>query len=345
MDLQKELPFLTKDIKGIGGKIKEKPEYFIVEEIPLYNAEGEGEHLYVNIIKENLTTPELQKKISKLFNIPLNDVGYAGIKDKHARTTQTFSIRTGIINEKQIEQIKSEIEDKLSVKVNWTSPHKNKLKIGHLLGNKFIITITDIQVEINEALKMAESISKVVKENGLPNYFGPQRFGIEGMNINRAKQILEGNLIINDKWLKRFLLSSYQSHLCNKYLALRIEKGLFDKILKGDIAKKHDTGGLFLVEDVSEQERFNRKEISFTAPLFGKKMMQCGYDALNLEDELLEKEGLTREKFSKLFGNRRLGRIFVEDIECKKTDEGIQLSFTLPKGAFATTLLREIIKY
>lgn len=141
--------------------------------------------------------------------------------------------------------------------------------------------------------------------------------------------------------MKRFLIGSYQSYLCNLYIKKRVDEGLFSKILIGDIAKKHDTEGLFLVENLEEEsKRFDNKEISFTAPLYGRDMKQAEKESKDLEDSIIE--NIDTNKLGS--GNRRLGRLLIEDIKISESEEGFWLEFSLTKGAFATIVLREIMK-
>lgn len=335
-----ELPYITEGLEGTGGKVREKTGHFMVEEIPLYQPSGEGQHLYVNITKEGLATRDVQLELAKLFGLPAHGVGAAGLKDKNAITTQTFSVLLkGVTEEEAKEKLKG-----LPVKVNWSRLHGNKLRRGHLLGNRFIITITDVGPG---SLEKAEAVCRRLKETGLPNYYGSQRFGSSGENWRKGLELIQGRAREQNRWLRKFLIASYQSHLCNTYLARRVEKGLFYTILKGDIAKKHDTGGLFLVEDDKEaQERFDRKEISFTAPMYGPGMRKAEGPSGELEEEVLEQSGVTLEQLgkAKVEGTRRLGRLLVPDLEVKQSKEGLVLTFSLPKGSFATTVLREIMK-
>jgi tRNA pseudouridine13 synthase len=347
MDISLTLPYTTKDLPGIGGKLRKTANNFIVEEIPLYEPQGKGEHLYVNITKEGLTTKEVQRKLANLFKIPITSIGFAGMKDKNARTTQTFSIKVGRVDERFIEQTLSQIKDNLPVTVNWAKLHKNKLRVGHLLGNRFIITITDLEVSPEEALEKVQRIKEEIKRRGLPNFFGPQRFGLNGKNIRLGLEIIKGERSAVNNWTRRFLISSYQSYLCNLYLIYRLETGNFDKILKGDIAKKYDTGGLFEVENVEkEQIRYENHEISFTAPIYGYKMWETKGPAQELEAKVLGETGMSMEQFrnAKIKGTRRLGRLLIPDLDVKLKSKDLVVSFSLPKGAFATTVLREIMK-
>jgi tRNA pseudouridine13 synthase len=274
------LPYISKG--KIEGKIKGKPEHFKVTEVPLYLPSGEGNHLYLNITKKNLTSTEVKDRISKIFKFDKKRVGLAGLKDKKAVTTQTFSVN--IQNKEKIKEKIDKIQKIKNLKVNWYKRHRNKLKKGHLLGNKFEIIISDIEYKNKDIKKIKKILTQL--EEGIPNYYGEQRFGKQGDNHLKGLKIIKGELNVKRRWLKRFLISSYQSHLCNLYLKKRIEKGLFYKILEGDIAKKHSTGGLFVVTDLKEQKRFDNKEISFTCPIFGKKMWEAEKKAGRLEREV-----------------------------------------------------------
>lgn len=340
LDIDLSLPYITESIPGIGGKIRQKSSHFRVEEQPIYEPQGIGNHLYVNITKEDLTTREVQLRLADLFEIKPEDIGKAGLKDKYAVTTQTFSV---LFNDHTApEEITPIIEENIPIKVNWAKYHNNKLRAGHLKGNKFTILITEPEGTIEQAQKIADSIN----ETGLPNFYGVQRTGKYGENIHQGWLILKKKKRLGDRWLRKYLLSSYQSYLCNRYLVKRIEKGLFNKIMLGDIAKKHETGGLFWVEDKeTDQQRFDSKEISFTTPMFGYKMSQPKEEALELENEVLEEMEIDLQEFraQSVKGTRRIGRV-LPDIMVSGHPEGIQLEFNLPKGGFATVLLREFMK-
>lgn len=339
LDLDLTLPYIN-DLPGIGGKIRQQPNHFAVEEIPVYQPQGTGNHLYVNITKENLTTRDVQLRLADLFQIKPEEVGKAGLKDKYAVTTQTFSV---LFNDHAFpDEIMPIIEDNIPIKVNWAKYHNNKLRAGHLIGNKFTILITDPEGSFQQAQIIADSIN----ETGLPNFYGVQRIGKEGENIHQGWLILKKKKRLGNRWLRKYLLSSYQSYLCNRYLVKRIEKGMFNTILQGDIAKKHETGGLFWVEDQeTDQKRFDVKEISFTAPMFGYKMSKPKDESLALEEEILAEMGLDVQEFraQRVKGTRRLGRVLPE-ITVSDHIDGIQLEFALPKGSFATILLREFMK-
>ncbi len=354
------LPYVTHDLPGFGGTLRATPDDFSVEEIPLYEPTGEGQHLYVRLTKAGMTTKEVQQRLARLLQLERRAVSFAGMKDKHARTTQTFSINIG----HQADEFAAEAEARLRegladlpVTLHWVQRHRNKLKLGHLLGNRFTIRITGLDIPIDEAASRAEAIAAQIGERGVPNYFGPQRFGASGDNAERGLAIIRKEQWVSDRWLRRFLMSAYQSHLCNRYLALRLERDLFDGLVLGDFAKKVDTGGLFVVEDLAaEQLRYAAHEISFTAPMYGSKMRAAQADAAALEDEVLAEAEVSLADLQrvKLNGTRRLGRLLPK-VEIDSTDDpaaevdgaahkALTLCFSLPKGAFATTVLREFTK-
>lgn len=335
------LPFVTSELPGFGGHLKAEPGYFQVEEIPLYEPAGQGEHLYVVLTREGWNTRQVAEALAKHFSLPVRSIGFAGLKDRHARSTQTFSL-PGLAPEDA-----RSIESSLPFDVHKACLHRNKLKTGHLLGNRFQITVTHLDVAPPEALARAREVAEAVARRGVPNFFGAQRFGIDGGNVSRGRDALLGGGPHRDQWLRRLLISAYQSHLFNIYLARRMTMGLFDRLLPGDIAKKADTGGMFEIADVStEQPRYQRGEITFTGPIYGRKMWAAKDMAGELEATILEEAGLTTDDFRKarIEGTRRPGRLWLPAIDLAICDNALQLSFTLPKGAYATVVVREFTK-
>jgi tRNA pseudouridine13 synthase len=343
------LPYITSDLPGIGGQLRLTPDHFVVEELPLYEALGEGQHLYVNLTKVGLTTKDVQAQLERLFGLKRGDVSFAGMKDKQARTTQTFSVNVGFQRAEFAESAAARIREQLPVEVHWVRFHRNKLRPGHLLGNRFTVTVTEPACDQAEALRRTEVIWERLAAHGLPNYFGPQRFGSGGNNVRQGLAILQGQPGHHSPWLRRFLVAAYQSFLCNRYLARRVELGLFERMLTGDVAKKHATGGMFQVEDAAaETPRLAAQEISFTAPMYGPKMWAATGEAGDLEAAVLAESpvGMDALAAARVEGTRRLGRLLAGEVQIVPTDadNALKLSFTLPKGAFATTLLREFMK-
>lgn len=173
-----ELPYLTSDLPGIGGRIKCRPEDFIVEEVPLYEPTGEGTHLYVRIQKTGIPTMQAVKDVARALGRPARDVGYAGLKDADAVTTQTVSVE-------HVDPARIEALDLPRIRVLDVSRHTNKLKLGHLKGNRFTIRLRDVDPERVDDVRSALT---TLARRGVPNYFGPQRFGMRGdtWQIGRA---------------------------------------------------------------------------------------------------------------------------------------------------------------
>jgi tRNA pseudouridine13 synthase len=166
------LPHCTPDLPGVGGSIKQRPEDFFVQEIPLYEPAGQGEHVYCEIEKIGLSTFETIDRVARALNVSPRDIGYAGLKDAAAITRQLFSIRGA--DESAVMNLHL---PQMSVK--WAARHGNKLRLGHLGGNRFAVKIR--HVNPTDVVKLTPLIRQI-QERGMPNYFGEQRFGRRGNN-------------------------------------------------------------------------------------------------------------------------------------------------------------------
>lgn len=333
-------PYLTPARPGISGVIRQSPAEFQVEEVPAYTPSGAGEHLYLWLEKQGLTTREVLEQLRDTLGVPEKHLGVAGLKDKHALTRQWFSIPA------KYERRLSLLEERPGMRVLETALHGNKLGVGHLKGNRFRILIRGASsVAVPDPLSSARAILAELEARGVPNYFGPQRFGLGGLNPVRGYERVTQGLGRGDPWLGRFLIGSLQSLLFNDWLALRLGQGLFDRVVNGDVAKKHDTGGEFVVEDAeAENPRAGRLEISATGALHGRKYREAQGEARALEDEILARYELRREQFAARRGDRRLIRFPLREWSVEEAPEGLWVSFFLPKGAYATTVLREVMK-
>jgi len=330
-----DLPPLTHALPGTGGTIRGTPDDFRVVELPLYLPEGGGSHAYALVEKRGRTTRDL---VVALMGAGLKEgeIGVAGLKDKHAVTQQWLSVPN-----RHAEALEA-LDALEGVRVLQMSRHRNKLGVGHLLGNRFTVRVRDAAPD---AEARARAVLAQLTAQGVPNYFGPQRFGRFGTNALDGLKLVRGERVPGGHRLKRFFVSALQSQLFNYTLKLRLERGLYARVLAGDWAKKHDTGGVFLVEDAeAESERADRLEISPTGPLYGKKVKVSSGEAGALEAEVLEHFGLRWADFTGRKGSRRITRVLLEEAEVTPADDGYVLSFTLPKGAFATNVLREVMK-
>lgn len=319
---------------GSGGVIRSTPEDFQVDEIPLYLPEGSGSHSYARVAKRGLTTRELIVALVQA-GVPEREIGVAGLKDKQALTTQWLSVP------KRHEAALAALEALPGVRILERSRHRNKLAIGHLRGNRFAVRVRQVTAE---GVAAAQAALAELTARGVPNYFGPQRFGRFGTNAIDGYKLLTGEQVPGGQRLKRFFISALQSLIFNQLLAQRIARGLFEQVIVGDWAKKHDTGGIFKVESATEAARAQRFEISATLPLYGRKVTLSDGEAGALEVQLLERLGLRWTQFRGRHGDRRLSRLPLTDASLTPTDDGYLVSFSLPKGAFATTVLRELMK-
>ncbi len=329
------------------------PRDFTVEEIPLYEFSGEGEHLILKVRKKELTTWEMLDIISGYIGIRRRDIGYAGLKDKHAMTIQSVSVPV-----KYREKLEDFTHEK--IKILEMTQHNNKIRVGHLKGNRFHIRLKKV---LGVQKNKLDSVLKWIKINGIPNYFGKQRFGTDGNNWEDGKKLIDGDLKIRDRKTREFLISSYQSYLFNHWLSkrieislllekfteteteeiLKLEQGLlegakeqegFFKLISGDLMMHYPYGRVFYAEDLpKEVERFASKDIAPTGLLPGTKVKRAEGHAGMIESDYDEEMNQR--------GARRYAWIQVTDIEKKYIEERAhyELSFVLPKGSYATNVL------
>jgi len=317
-----------------GGTIRNQLEDFKVDEIPAYEPQGSGSFAYAKVEKRGFTSSDLVKAL-KEAGVPEKRIGMAGLKDKYAVTTQWLSIPNA---QADAFEVLGALD---GVRILAQSRHKNKLGIGHLHGNHFQVRVRDVDPEMSD---VASNALRQLAEIGAPNYFGPQRFGRFGNNAIDGFKVARGEKVPGGKRLERFFVAALQSFVFNHLLAERLKRGLYDAVLTGDWAKKHDTGGMFVVEDGDkETPRAKRLEISSALPLFGKKVRLSEGAAGELEQIILERFGLRWTDGTTLRGDRRISRLVLTDTDVTPTEDGYVLSFTLPKGAFATSVLREVM--
>ena len=330
------LPAITADIPGTGGQTRVLPEDFVVSEIPRFQPSGAGEFAYAYVEKRVLNTYDLVAALREQ-GVPYNDVGVAGLKDKYAVTQQWLSVPG------EHARALESLDGMDGVRVLELSRHETRLRRGHLRGNRFEVLVRQ---PLDGWENSANSIVGKIRENGLPNYFGPQRFGRFNSNAIDAVRMLCGEKVPGGRRLNDFFISALQAHMFNWNLKRRIETGVYRRVLSGDRARRHDTGGMFLVGDAeAESERAARLEISAALPLYGRKVAGGLEEAAAMESEVLERFGLRRSDFRPLTrGDWRISRVRPEDVAIRPHEDGYTVEFTLPNGAYATTFLRELTK-
>lgn len=339
------LPYLTADLLGIGGTLKQEPGDFIVEEIPAYLPSGEGEHLYLWIEKTGITTEQLTRHIVQTLRVPNRDIGTAAIKDRQAIARQQISIPAKFAG--QVELLESP-----SVRVLSAKLHGNKLRTGHLQGNRFTILMRDVAAN---ALELAEPIAERLRQLGVPNYFGDQRFGTDGETARLGFDLLKGLQTPEDihparrHFLLKLALSAAQSRLFNQSLSERLLAGDLQRVIAGDVLQVVASGGVFVCSDVAaDQPRFDAREVVPTGPMFGPKMKVAAGSVEQSESRLMERCGLTPADFCRYkdltSGTRRPYLIFPQDLTVSQSADGLLFQFSLPSGSYATVVLREFQK-
>ena len=342
--LQLHFPRLSSEDNLITGTMKTRPSDFIVDEIPAYQPSGTGEHLFLQIEKEGVSAEQLLIHLAKTLNVKRNDIGVAGLKDRHAITRQWISVPAEC--ESQVSNVTTD-----GIRVLESRRHQNKLKTGHLHGNRFSIFIRDVLPEmIQHSLSKRDSILRL----GIPNYFGDQRFGVNSETLELGEQLLKGESnpqsipIQKRKFLLRLALSSAQSALFNLVLAHRIREGICHRVLPGDVLQVTSSGGPFVSTDTqTDQHRFDQREVVTSGPLFGPKMKMPVGVAAEIETQPLSEHQLTLadfQRFKKLTtGTRRPLLLWLDQLNVAPTDNGLLFQFSLPAGAYATVVMREFL--
>lgn len=334
------LPLATADLPGIGGRIKQQPEDFEVEEIPAYEPSGQGEFLYLWVEKRGMGAEYFVRQLARRLEIATGEVGTAGLKDRHAVTRQMVSVPAQA--EPRLDNVTGD-----GIQLLRHSRHTNKLKPGHLHGNRFRILVRDVEAQAGQR---AAAVLAALQQKGFPNYFGSQRFGRDGATLKLGLSLLQGvGRPPRSSFLRRLALSAAQSALFNHYLASRLTDGLLWRVLAGDVMSKRPFGGLFVATDVErEQARCDAGETVSAGPMFGRKTFAAAAVAAEREARVLEEAGLTLANFlgfgKLLQGTRRHNLAFPGDLQAQVEPEGLRLTFTLPAGSYATVLLGEIMK-
>jgi tRNA pseudouridine13 synthase len=320
------------------------PETFTVEEIPSYGPSGEGTHLFLWIEKRGLTTFDAIARIARALGVAPRDVGYAGLKDRHALTRQQLSV-PGLDPARALEIAGADLTVKTAL------PHPHKLRLGHLRGNRFEVTLTGEATEEERAQLRARFVA--LAATGVPNRFGAQRFGAAGDNAAVGLALLRGERRERDKRRRRLLLSALQSAVFNRALELRAASGALAEVRAGDVLQKIESGGLFVTTDpVLDQSRVDRGELCPTGPLPGGREIEPppGTPARAIDDQAIAAVGATREEFAgagrELPGARRAVLLKPSEatIEIGPAPDGpTRVLFSLPPGAYATVFIDAIL--
>lgn len=336
-DVDPTAPALTPHAwPALAGGIGESPMDFRVDEVPLYATSGEGEHLYLHIQKECLNSEDVARAIAKCAGVSGRDVGYAGMKDRHAVTTQWFSVVS-----------KADPEA-------WTLPegatllaharHGNKLRTGHLEANIFQIRL--VGVDDGDALIERANI---LRAEGVLNGFDAQRFGRGGRNLSKAIHWAEGHMRRTQPFERKLFTSVIQSEVFNRVLQARAERDQFH-VLLGDVMRLDGSRSVFPAEDVAAtQQRLVEGDVHLTGPIFGPRAPQPAEVAATLENACIAAIGLSDEAIKRLgqngAGTRRDLRVYLPDLAVEREDDGTYLCrFTLKSGSYATNVIRHLLR-
>jgi tRNA pseudouridine13 synthase len=339
------LPYLTADLPGVGGKLKQLPDDFVVEELAAYEPCGEGEHLFLWVEKRDVSGEDLLRHVARCLAIASRDIGMAGVKDRRAITRQWISVPARC--EPSTAQIATD-----RIRVLRAVRHGNKLRTGHLRGNRFAIRLRDVT---EGAADRTARIAEVIGRLGFPNYFGPQRFGHEQQTLQLGMDLLRGKASPRSipaprrRFLLRMSLSAVQSALFNEVLAARLAKGCLHTVLDGDVMQVAASGGQFVVDDqAAEQQRFAARETVVTGPIIGPKMIAPRGDAYELERAVFAAWDLSAEDFHRFpkltSGTRRPLIVWPGNLCIQAEDTDLRVDFELTSGSYATSLLREFMK-
>jgi tRNA pseudouridine13 synthase len=315
----------------------EKSDFKVFEKLPFLPC-GEGEHLFIHIRKTGANTAFVAKQLAQYFSVKESLVSYAGLKDRFAVTEQWFGVH---LPGKQSYDLSDLAID--GVEVLSSKRHNKKLRIGGLEGNRFEITLRNVS-ELDELVRRWH----VISNHGVPNYFGEQRFGINGGNIDKALSLFAGGKV-NDKKKRGMYLSAARSLIFNQMISQRIEQENFDNLIDGDVLMLAGTQSVFLAETIDQSltDRHLSHDVDITAPMWGAGELMTTAQALAFEQSVAEQQpefclGLPRFGLKQ---ERRRTRLVMKEPKIDIDNDVVTLSFFLPPGAYATTIMRELIHY
>jgi tRNA pseudouridine13 synthase len=337
MDMQ-NLTWLHGKPEGTG-LIKANPEDFVVIEDLGFGPDGDGEHLLLRILKKGCNTRFVADALAKFLKVHAREVSFAGQKDKHAVTEQWFCVRLPGKGMPDMSAFQLE-----GCEVLEYARHRRKLRLGALKGNNFTLVLREVS-----GREELETRLNAILRDGVPNYFGSQRFGLGGNNLNQARRWAQTNAPIRDRNKRSFYLSAARSALFNQIVSLRLKKPDFNQVVDGDALQLAGRGSWFVAtaEELPElQQRVDGGELLITAPLPGDGAWGTQNGALEFERLCVEQETdlqalLVRERVE---AARRAMLVKPEELRWNWWDDvTVEVSFRLPAGSFATSVVRELM--
>jgi tRNA pseudouridine13 synthase len=324
-----------------AGRYKVAPEDFAVEELPAYEPSGRGDHVWMWVEKQGLSTLDLLHELAHALDRDERSFGIAGLKDAQAVSRQWVSLEHA--DTAACAALRGE-----RFRVLDARRHGNKLRMGHLRGNRFVIMLRGTAPD---DLALARANLADLERRGVPNWFGEQRFGKRGANLQKGLDVLRGNARAFAARMPRrvfgLVLSAVQSEVFNRVVIARLDT--LGTLLAGDLAFRHDNGSVFAVEDAAaEQPRADALAVSPSGPMPGPEMIAPAGEPLRIEQEVLAALELSPAEFARLpfglcRGERRPLRVPVHGAAADAADGGLRVRFELPRGAYATSVLRELL--
>lgn len=337
MDMQ-NLTWLHGKPQG-SGVIKASPEDFVVIEDLGFGPDGDGEHLLLRILKSGCNTRFVADALAKFLKVHAREVSFAGQKDKHAVTEQWFCVR---LPGKEMPDMSAFALE--GCQVLEFARHRRKLRLGALQGNRFTLVLR----EVSDRTELEQRLQAVAQQ-GVPNYFGSQRFGIGGNNLHQAKRWAESNALLRDRNKRSFWLSAARSALFNQIVSLRLKKPDFNQVVDGDALQLAGRGSWFVAtpeELPILQQRVYDGELLITASLPGDGEWGTQNAALAFEQQCVAEEDvlLGLLKRERVEAARRAMLVQPKGLSWNWWDDvTVELNFWLPAGSFATSVVRELM--
>ncbi|EPJ43830.1 MAG: tRNA pseudouridine synthase D [Osedax symbiont Rs1] len=318
--------------------IRSSNQDFKVFEIPAFEPDGEGEHWYIKIRKDGENTDWVAKQLANFFAVGSKEIGYAGKKDRHAITEQWFSVCLP-----GIKAIDMDAFNTSSITVIEVRKHSRKLRTGALKGNRFELVLRQVSDD-QELTKRLQLI-----EQGVPNYFGEQRFGFGGGNLTKGIALLKEQFKEKNRSKKGLYISAVRSWIFNHCLSNRITENLWATLIEGDVVMLDGSHSHFLADDLEQiTSRLLALDLHLTGPLWGRGRSIVAASAQQWEEAQLSTytDITERLEYMGLKQERRSLRLMPKNLTAKCTDPGTWLiSFELTSGSFATSVLRELCDY
>lgn len=319
--------------------IRQSPEDFFVDEVMGFEPDGDGQHLMLHIKKRNTNTEWLARQLARLAGVPSVDVGYSGLKDRDAVTRQWFSVDLAGRDEPDWSALESE-----EITILQSTPHRRKIRRGTHRGNRFRLVLRNIN---GDRADIESRLTQIAKR-GVPNYFGVQRFGREANNLVMAAALFDDGIKVKNRHKRGLYLSAARSYLFNSVVSARVEKGDWERAVEGDVFVLDGRRGFFTVEEIDDviNRRVTAGEIHPSAPLWG--VGECGSSGVARQIEVDALQGMDGwqaglERY-RLEMQHRAVRVMVQELEWHWiNDNELQLQFFLTTGAYATSVLRELV--